>query len=203
MDNQYTALTATDNPIEPWISGEFDITSLLRGAPRLLNRGQLIDHVDRQLQITRRSIDSRFAVLLAALDNYPRIVSDTGKSAADLLMRALVQPVGSLLGARDAIAVLENGMIGILLETARLRGQPHDFAAEMIGLVKTAAGDCGIKDPTLCVGIAKVTGSYIAAEDIIRDAGIALRAAEAEGRDKIMMFHRGMEEQLVQPPIAI
>jgi len=200
---QYTALTATDNPIEPWISGEFDITSLLRGAPRILNRGQLIDHVDRQLQITRKSIDSRFAVLIVAIDNYSSIMSEKGKSAADLLVRALVEPIGSLLAPRDAIAILENGTIGILVETARLRGQAQDFAVEMVGLLKTAAGDCGIKDPTMCVGIAKVTGGYVAPEDILRDAGIALRAAEAEGRDKIMMFHRGMEEHLAQPSIAI
>ena len=196
-------MTATDNPIEPWISGEFDITSLLRGAPRILNRGQLIDHVDRQLQITRRSIDSRFAVLIVAIDNYSSIMSEKGKSAADLLVRALVEPIGSLLAPRDAIAILENGTIGILVETARLRGQPQDFAVEMVGLLKTAAGDCGIKDPTMSVGIAKLTGNYLAPEDILRDAGIALRAAEAEGRDKIMMFHRGMEEHAAQPSIAI
>jgi GGDEF domain-containing protein len=130
-------------------------------------------------------------------------MSEKGKSAADLLVRALVQPIGSLLAPRDAIAILENGTIGILVETARLRGQAQDFAVEMVGLLKTAAGDCGIKDPTMSVGIAKVTGGYVAPEDILRDAGIALRAAEAEGRDKIMVFHRGMEEHVAQPSIAI
>lgn len=201
--NQYSALTASDNPIEPWISGEFDITSLVRGAPRILNKGQLIDHVDRQLNITRRSIDSRFALLMVALDNYPSIMSEKGKNAADLLVRALAEPVGSLLAPRDAIAILENGTIGVLIETARLRGQAQDFAAEMIGLLKMAAGDCGINDLTVCVGIAKVVASYLEPDDILRDAGIALRAAQAEGRDKIMVFHRGMEEQLDQPSIAI
>ena len=142
-------------------------------------------------------------MLIVSLDNYSTIVTEKGKTAADLLVRALVEPIGSLLAPRDAIAILENRTIGILLETARLRGQAQDFAAEMIGLLKTAASDCGIKEPTACVGIAKITGSYVAPEDILRDAVIALRAAEAEGRDKIMVFHRGMDEQLDQAPIAI
>jgi diguanylate cyclase (GGDEF)-like protein len=196
-------LTAQDNPIEPWISGEFDITSILRGAPRILTKGQLIDHVDRQLQITRRSIDQRFTLLLADLDNYSSIVIEKGRSAADILIRALANPIGSLLAPRDAIAILENGTIGILLETARLRGQAQDFAAEMVGQLKTAATDFGISDPTISVGIAKVTGNYTAAEDIIRDAGIALRLAESQGHDKIEVFHRGMTDLLAAPPIAI
>ena len=196
-------LTASDNSIEPWISGEFDITSLLRGAPRILNRGQLIDHVDRQLQIAKKSIDSRFSVILANLDNYPEVVREKGRATADLLIRALVEPVGSLIAPRDAIALLENGTIGLLVETARLRGKPQDFAAEMVGLLKTAAADCGIANPTVCVGISKVTGHYAEAEDIVRDAGVALRVAESEGRDKMQVFHRGMDELIAHPPIAI
>ncbi len=196
-------MTASEHPIEPWISGEFDITSVLRGAPRILNKGQFIDHVDRQLQITRRSIDQRFTLLVANLDNYSSIVSEKGRTVADLLIRALVEPVGSMLAPRDAIAILENGTIGILLETARLRGQAQDFAAEMVGMLKTAAADCGVQNPTVSVGIAKVTGNYTTAEDIISDAGIALRLAESQGHDKMEIFHRGMTELLAAPPIAI
>ena len=140
---------------------------------------------------------------MANLDNYSSIVSEKGRTAADLLIRALVEPVGSMLAPRDAIAILESGTIGILLETARLRGQAQDFAAEMAGMLKTAASDCGVSNPTISVGIAKVTGNYSAPEDIIRDAAIALRLAESQGHDKMEVFHRGMTELLTAPPIAI
>ena len=196
-------MTAPDNSQPPWISGEFDLTALTRGAPRILNRGQFLDHVDRQLQITRKSIDSRFAVLVCDLDNYPDIVTEKGLQAAEMVARAVVEPVGAMLARGDAIAILSNGTIGILLETVRLRGSVLDFAAEMVGGLKTAALDVSVKDPTASVGIAKVTGNYIAAEDILRDALIALRAAEAAGRDQIQIFHRGMDEIALQPPIAI
>lgn len=140
---------------------------------------------------------------MANLDNYSSIVSENGRSVADLLIRALVEPVGSILAPRDAIAILENGTIGILLETVRLRGQAQDFAAEMVGLLKTAASDGGVTNPTVSVGIAKVTGNYSDPEDIIRDAGIALRLAESQGHDMMEVFHRGMTELLAAPPIAI
>lgn len=196
-------MTASENSQPPWISGEFDITALTRGAPRILNRGQFLDHVDRQLQIARKSIDSRFAVLACDLDNYPDIVTEKGRKAADMVVRAVVEPIGAMLSRGDAIAILSNGTIGILLETVRLRGTVQDFATEMVGGLKAAALDVSVKDPTASVGIAKVTGNYIAAEDVLRDAIIALHTAESAGRDQIQVFHRGMDESVLQTPIAI
>lgn len=196
-------VTAPDNSEPPWISGEFDVTAYLRGAPRILNRGQFLDHVDRQLQITRKSIDSRFAVLLCNLDDFPDIVTEKGRQAADMVVRAVVEPVGALLTRGDAIAILSNGTIGVLLETARLRGTVQDFAVEMVGVMKTAAIECSVPAPTASVGIAKVTGNYVVPEDILRDAGTALHAAESGGRDQVMVFHRGMDESVLQTPIAI
>jgi diguanylate cyclase len=196
-------LTAPDNSQPPWISGEFDLSALLRGAPRILNRGQFLDHVDRQLQITRKSIDSRFAVLLCDLDNYPEIVTEKGRQAADTVVRAVVEPIGAMLTRGEAIAILTGGTIGVLIETARLIGTVQDFAAEMVGGLKTAASDCSVKEPTASVGIAKVTGNYVAAEDILRDALTALHSAESGGRDQITVFHRGMDETQLQAPIAI
>jgi diguanylate cyclase (GGDEF)-like protein len=198
-----TQLTANDSSVPPWVSGEFDVAQIHRGATKILNRGQFIDDVDRQLQITRKSIDPRFTVLLVSVDNYPSIVTERGKTAADMLIRAVVEPIGAMLTPRDAVAIFPNGIIGVLLETALLRVQASDFAAEMVGGMKTAAVACSIIDPTACVGIARVTGNYVSAEDIVRDAGIALHAAQAEGRDKTVIFHRALEEAVVETPIAI
>jgi GGDEF domain-containing protein len=119
------------------------------------------------------------------------------------VIRAVVEPVGPLLARHDAIALFGKGAIAILLETARLRVTPQAFAAEAVGEIKAAALESGVADPSASVGIAKVTGNYVAAEDILRDAGIALHAAEGSGRDQTMMFHRGMDEILTQTPIAI
>jgi predicted signal transduction protein with EAL and GGDEF domain len=77
------------------------------------------------------------------------------------------------------------------------------FATEVVGEIKAAAVESGVVNPSASVGIAKVTGNYISAEDILRDAGIALHAAEGSGRDQMMLFHRGMDEVLNQTPIAI
>jgi GGDEF domain-containing protein len=196
-------LTANNETPPPWISGEFDVTGLLRGAPNVLQRAQFLDDVDRQLQIARKSIDSRFAVLIFRLDSYSQILTEKGRTAADLVVRSTIEPVGMLLARHDAVALLENGMVGILLEIARLRAKPQEFAVEVVGLMKTMAAEAGVPDPTISVGIAKVAGSYFTANEVIRDAGVALRAAQDAGLDQVMLFHRGMDEILSQTPIAI
>jgi GGDEF domain-containing protein len=197
-------LTASDDQVlPPWITGEFDIGSLLHGAPRVRQRAQFLDDVDRQLQITRRSIDSRFAVILFDLDSYAGIVSQKGRTAAEILLRAIIEPVGPLLAPRDSIALLGNGLVGVLVETARLRASPQEFAAEAVGQMKIAAVESGVDEPAVSVGIAKITGNYVTGEDILRDAGLALQAAQSAGRDQTMVFHRGMDEFLQAAPIAI
>jgi GGDEF domain-containing protein len=196
-------LTANNETPPPWISGEFDVTGLLRGAPNILQRAQFLDDVDRQLQIARKSIDSRFAVLLFRLDSYSQILTEKGRTAADLVVRTTIEPVGTLLARHDAVALLENGMIAILLETARLRAKPQDFAVEVVGIIKMMAAEAGVPNPTVSVGVAKVGGSYFTADEVLRDAGIALRAAQDAGFDQVMVFHRGMDEILNQTPIAI
>lgn len=196
-------MTASDNSNLPWVTGEFDIAALHRGAPRILNRAQFLDHVDRELQRAKRSIEPRFVVVFMDLDNYAAIVNEKGKKAADMLIRACVEPVGALLSPRDAIAIMRSGTIAILLETARLRGMAQDFAAEMAGEMKKAAGDCGLETATTSIGIVKLTGGYVAAEDILRDADIALRVAQSKGPDHTEVFHRAMEEEELHTSIAI
>ena len=196
-------MTASDNTLPPWISGEFDVNALLRGAPLILSRAQFLDDVERQLQVTRKSIDSRFAVLLLSLDNYAAIVTEKGKTAADMVMRAVVNPIGPMLARHESIAIIGGGMIAILLETARLHAAPQDFAAELAGEIKAAAKESGVMIPSASIGIAKVSGNYVVAEDILRDASIALHAAQAAGHDQTMLFHRGMDEIVNQTPIAI
>lgn len=142
-------------------------------------------------------------MILCDLDNYPAILAEKGRQAAEMVVRAVVEPIGAMLARGDAIAILSNGTIGVLLETARLRGSVQDFAAEMVGGVKTAAADVSVSDPTASVGIAKVTANYVTAEDVLRGAQIALHAAESAGRDQIQVFHRGMDDTVLQPPIAI
>ena len=197
-------LTAIDNSQAPWITGEFDISGLLRGAPRILNKAQFVDHVDRPLQITRKSIDPRFAVLFVDLDCYDAVVAEKGKNAADILVRGSAEKIGMKLAPRDAVAVLGGGTIGVLLEAAYRNIQPQEFAAQIQSELRLLMAEVGqVVDATASIGIAKVSGNYIHANDILRDAGIAMHSAEADGIGQIVAFNRSMDTFVPDAAIAI
>lgn len=186
------------------MTGEFDIGTLLRGAPRILNKAQFVDHVDRQLQITRKSIDPRFAVLFVDLDCYGSVATEKGKNAAEILVRGAAEKIGMKLAPRDAVALLGGGTIGVLLEAAYRRIQPQEFAAQVQSELRLLMAEVGqVVDATASIGIAKVSGNYIHANDILRDAGIAMHSAEVDGMGQIVAFNRSMDAVLPEAAIAI
>jgi diguanylate cyclase (GGDEF)-like protein len=200
---QHNELTAIENEPLPWITGEFDITAIMRGAPRILNRAQFVDHVDRQLQITRKSIDPRFAVLFVDLECYGSVVTMGGKQAADALVRASAEKIGMKLAPRDAVAILTGGTIGVLLESAYRRVSPQEFALSLQSELRSVTADgVPVTETTVSVGIAKVSGNYIVAEEILRDAGIAMHSAEADGTGQIVAFNRAMDLTYAESAIA-
>lgn len=195
-------MTATYNSTLPWTSGEFDIAPH-RGPAPILNSAQLIDDVEREVQRTKRSIESRFVVVLMHVDGYARTMNERGGRATDLLVRSAAESVAGMLGLRDAIGIMGGGTVAVLLETARLSGKPRDFAAEMAGEMKRSIADSGLTGATISVGIAKLTAAYMDASHILEDAHIALNVARSEGPDNTAVFHFGMAEAPEQVSIAI
>ena len=61
---------------------------------------------------------------------------------------------------------------------------------EIVGLV--VEQNAGIA-ATASIGIAKARGSYLKADEVIRDAGIALRSARESGAGTVMVFNIAME----------
>lgn len=188
-------MTANDDlSLPPWISGEFDISALLRGAPRLLTREQFIDHLERQSEITRRSIDWRFAVFMVHIESLESYEAVQGKQAAEQFLRAAAERIGSRLSPRDAVAVMRDRCFAVLVEVPLFQMPMESiaaaFQADIGGLVHEK--DFRI-DPTASIGIAKLSRNYFAATDVIRDAGIALRHAREEGAGSVKVFNRAME----------
>jgi diguanylate cyclase (GGDEF)-like protein len=188
-------LTAQEeNSNLPWISGEFDITALLRSASRLLTREQFLDHADRQLEITRKSLDWRFALFMVNVDSLEQLTASRGSQVADEFLRNAAERVGKRLNPRDAVALMRDRCFAILVEVPLLKSSMDEFAASVQAEILTLAVEQNARiDSTASVGIAKVRGNYAAASDAIRDAGLALKHAREAGAGTVMVFNRAME----------
>jgi diguanylate cyclase (GGDEF)-like protein len=187
-------LTASDNSIPPWISGEFDISSLLRGAPRLLTKDQFIDHLERQSEITRKSIDWRFAVFMVNIDALASIEMTRGKPAGDQILREAAERVGRRLNPRDAVALMRDQCFAVLVEVPLLHMAIEQIAAKIQADIAALVLEQNEPfDPTASIGIAKLSRNYFKATDVLRDAGLALGRAREAGPGTIMVFNRSME----------
>jgi Amt family ammonium transporter len=188
-------LTANeDHSAPPWISGEFDITSLLRNAPRLLTKEQFVDHLDRQIEITRKSLDWRFAVLLVNIESLESIEALRGKSVAEEFLRSAAERAGRRLHPRDAVALMRDRCFAVLVEVPLIHMSMEQLAAVIQqDIVSLIVEQNARIDPSTSVGIAKVGRNYTTATDVIRDAGIALNRAREAGAGTVMAFNRSME----------
>jgi GGDEF domain-containing protein len=117
-----------------------------------------------------------------------------GSKAADELVRSAATVVGRRLNPLDAVAVMRDRCFAVLVEMPLARMTMQDFAEliqhDVIGIVRE-------QNPTLdaavTIGIAKLGRSYSVAQDVIRDAGIALRHARDAQPGSIMAYNRSME----------
>ncbi len=194
----------TDNSLLPWITGEFDIAGMLRGAPRILTRGQFLDDVARQLDVARKSIEWRFAVLHIQLDSYDDVLAEYGEKRASRFVQSAAENIARQLQSRDRVATLGAGKMGILLEAARVKGSVQEMAVRIQDELSALPLDGDEVETLALIGVAKISASYICAEDIVNDARTAMEWSAAEEENRPSVYHRGMDrtpdDQLSSPP---
>lgn len=182
--------------LPPWISGEFDIAGLLRGAPRLLTREQFIDHIDRQTEITRRSIDWRFAVFMVNIESLATLESLRGRLVADEFLRSAAECVGRHLNPRDAVAVMRDRCFAVLIEVPLLQLSIEQIAESIQRDIAGIVVEQNLRiEPTSTIGVAKLKRHYFNAVDLIRDAGVALRYARESNPGSVVIFNRAMDAE--------
>ncbi|MBY0494584.1 MAG: EAL domain-containing protein [Cyanobacteria bacterium] len=163
---------------------EAKLADALTGLP---NRLLFVDLVDRALKRTERRAEYTFAILALSLDRF-RVVHDSlGPLAADQLLVAVARRLQSSLRATDIVSRDEPGFT-----LARLGGDEFmvlvdDIAdASDAALVADRLRQC-LEYPfdvdghqvfaSARIGIAASSSGYTRADDILRDAAIALTRA--------------------------
>lgn len=153
-----------------------------------------MDHIERQSEITRKSIDWRFAVFIVNIDALKLLEAQRGKLVADEFLRSAAERVGRRLNPRDAVALMRDQCFAVLIEVPLFQASLEEIAASMQRDVMSLVAElnAGI-DATASIGIAKLKRHYFNASDIIRDAGIALNHAREAAPGSVVIFNRSME----------
>jgi GGDEF domain-containing protein len=179
----------------PWISGEFDISALIRTETHVLDSAQIRDDITREIERAARCFTPRFIVILIDIPKSGTIVSDSGGKAWDQALKAIANRLGPLLSPRDSVATLDGGRLVILADTKGHYGKPDEFAQDLQLELSSGItiGDELVVFPS-SVGIAWITSTSSSAEMILANAAIALGRARAEGPGNAVIFHDWMRE---------
>jgi diguanylate cyclase (GGDEF)-like protein len=167
----------------------------LTGLP---NRGYLRDRIDRVLASIRQDSQRHCALLYLDVDRFKIINDSLGHLAGDEVLKEVATRLASCVRHPDLVARLSGDEFAILLEeveSPELATTVAQRVLDALGAPMLVAGK--ELQPTASVGIAIGDARYHAADDLLRDADIALYRAKELGRKRYELFDETLAKNVV------
>jgi diguanylate cyclase (GGDEF)-like protein len=163
----------------------------LTGLP---NRTLILDRVEQSLARSRR-LDASMAVLFVDLDGFKDINDRFGHATGDELLRAVSVRLTGVLRESDTVGRLGGDEFVVLVEGKSLDGGPGVVAERIrevlaVSFLLDGTGEQGVLVHA-SIGIAE--GLRDTAEDLLRDADLALHEAKDAGKDRYLVFAPEMQ----------
>ena len=173
-------------------SGELRHQALHDALTGLPNRLLALDRTEQMLARARRE-RLPVAVLLIDLDGFKHVNDTFGHRAGDELLRAVAMRLRGVLRGGDTAARLAGDEFLVLLEGPVLAEGPEPIAERLLGVLRqpfSLAG--GTRSFMLTASIGIALGERDDAEELLRDADVALERAKAAGSNRYVLFHSEM-----------
>ena len=163
----------------------------LTGLP---NRTLILDRVE-QLMMRARRDKSPLAALFIDLDNFKSINDSLGHGEGDELLRAVASRLTAVVRETDAVGRLGGDEFVVIASELSLASGAELIAERLLEALDqpfTLAG-CTSAPIAVTASIGIACGDRDSAEDLLRDADIAMYQAKWEGRHRYVMFQSGMQ----------
>ena len=159
----------------------------------LPNRALFTDLLGRSLGRAQRRADYRFAVLFIDLDRFKVVNDSLGHSVGDELLRAITRRIERCVRPGDTVARLGGDEFTILVDDI---GNASDATrvADRIQRELTQPFNLSGHEvfTSASIGIALSASGYEEADDLLRDADIAMYRAKALGKARYEVFDTAM-----------
>jgi diguanylate cyclase (GGDEF)-like protein len=154
----------------------------------------ILDRVEQMLARSRRS-QTPVAALFVDLDNFKDINDTLGHAAGDELLQAVAARLDGVVRATDALGRLGGDEFVVVSEELSLAAGPELIAERLLEALKPPfklGGDNETRvTVTASIGIA--AGEHTSAEELLRDADIAMYRAKWDGKNRHVVFETGMQ----------
>lgn len=166
----------------------------LTGLP---NRNYFIDTLKDLLQASRERSESNFAVLLLDLNRFKTINDSLGHSMGDRLIKNVGTRLSEIVRTEDMVARFSGDKFGVILTDLLTRDEATSFADRLAKrLAEPYTLDGRQVFTSAKIGIAYGNSKYPEAEDILRDADIAMYYAK-ENDENYVIFDQKMHIRAV------
>ena len=164
----------------------------LTGLP---NRTLILDRGTQMLSRARRR-QTPAAALLINLDNFKSINDTLGHATGDALLQAIAARLDGVLRDTDALGRLGGDEFVVLAEEFSLAAGAELIAEHLQEALKASFALTGNEGTqlkvTASIGIA--AGQRNSAEELLRDADIAMHRAKWDGKNRYLVFESGMQD---------
>jgi diguanylate cyclase (GGDEF)-like protein len=164
----------------------------LTGLP---NRTLILDRVEQMLSRSRRS-KTPAAALFIDIDNFKDINDTLGHTTGDELLKAVAARLDGVIRDADALGRLGGDEFVVISEELSLTAAPELVAERLLDALKEPfklGTDKGTRViVTASIGIA--IGERTSAEELLRNADIAMYRAKWDGKNRYSVFEIGMQE---------
>jgi diguanylate cyclase (GGDEF)-like protein len=166
----------------------------LTGLP---NRALILDRAEHLLQRVTRD-NGEAAALFIDLDNFKTINDTLGHSAGDELLQAVASRIAGVLRGSDTVGRLGGDEFVVLVGDVSVSAGPELVAQRVLDVLRPPfyLTDHDTTPITVSASIGIATGRS-SANDLLRDADIALYRAKAEGKGCYALFEPAMQSAVL------
>jgi diguanylate cyclase (GGDEF)-like protein/PAS domain S-box-containing protein len=162
----------------------------LTGLP---NRELFLDRLKAVLGLAKADAALRPTVLVIDLDRFKQVNDSVGMAVGDSILLTLARRLGRLIKPQDTLARLAGDQFGMILLSERDSARITSFAET---IRKTLRAPITFRDReifvTASLGMALGAGEQNQAEDVLKDAELAMYHAKRIGGDRIDVFKDAM-----------
>ncbi len=162
----------------------------LTGLP---NRALVLDRAASMLARSRRQPHIVPAALFIDVDGFKNINDNFGHSAGDLLLNIVGERLREVVRDQDTVGRLGGDEFVVLLESATRESPPDVVAERVIDAMREPVVLDGGERTFFSVSIGIAIGQRASADQLLRDADLALYTAKGAGKDRAVLFQASMQ----------
>ncbi|HWO72269.1 MAG TPA: EAL domain-containing protein [Dehalococcoidia bacterium] len=166
----------------------------------LSNRLLFMERLEHALlRAKRNGNQNTVSVLYMDIDRFKNVNDELGHSFGDSLLRQAAARLSKSVRAGDTAARLGGDEFAVLLEDSANAGDARNTAERILEEMKRPFEVEGHTiHVTASIGVVVANAADITAEEVLRDADVAMYDAKENGRGRIQVFDPGMKRTLVE-----